>query len=67
MIIFLSILTVLMAVLLFFLAGRVFKLKKQLKTKPSKLTKEEKKKLEAAKEAFNNLMEYGYEDAIKRK
>lgn len=31
-----------------------------------KLSEEDKKKLEKQKKAFNNLMEYGYENALKR-
>jgi uncharacterized protein YnzC (UPF0291/DUF896 family) len=31
------------------------------------LTEEEKKKQEKIKKSFNNLMEYGYEDALKGK
>lgn len=30
------------------------------------MSEEDKKKLEKQKKAFNNLMEYGYEDALKR-
>ena len=66
MVIFLSILVVLMTVLLALLAIKVFKMKEQLKPKP-RLTKEEKKKLEEAKKAFDNLMKYDYDEAMKRK
>lgn len=31
-----------------------------------KMTEEERKKVEKTKKAFNNLMEYGYENALKR-
>lgn len=37
------------------------------KEEKSKLSKEDKKKLEEAKKAFNNLMEYDYDSALKRK
>ena len=56
-----------MAISLALLGTKTFKMKKELKKKKPRLTKEEKKKLEAAREAFNNLMEYGYEEAMKRK
>ena len=35
--------------------------------KEPKLTKEEKEKQEKLRESFNNMMEYGYEDALKGK
>lgn len=35
--------------------------------KEPKLTKEEKKKQEKLRESFNNMMEYGYETALKGK
>ena len=65
MIIFLSILVVLMAITLSFLIIKLSKIKKEIK-KPAGLTKEEKKKLEKAREAFYNLMKYDYDEAIKR-
>lgn len=37
------------------------------KEEKSKLSKEDMKKLEEAKKAFNNLMEYDYDAALKRK
>lgn len=35
--------------------------------KSRKLSKEDQEKMEKTKKAFDNLMGYGYEDAIKRK
>ena len=66
MVIFLSILVVLMTVLLALLVMKVIKMKKELKPRP-RLTKEQKKKLEEAKKAFDNLMKYDYDEAMKRK
>lgn len=65
MIIFLSILIILGAMCNFLLAREVLKLRKN-QNKP-RLSKEDRKKLEKAREAFNNLMEYDYEEAMKRK
>ena len=65
MIIFLSILIILGALCNFCLVREVLKLRKS-QNKP-KLSKEDRKKLEKAREAFNNLMEYDYEEAMKRK
>lgn len=65
MIIFLSILIILGAICNFLLIREVLKLRKS-QNKP-KLSKEDRKKLEKAREAFNNLMEYDYEEAMKRK
>lgn len=65
MIIFLSILIILGALCNFLLIREVLKLRKS-QNKP-KLSKEDRKKLEKAREAFNNLMEYDYEEAMKRK
>jgi Na+-transporting methylmalonyl-CoA/oxaloacetate decarboxylase gamma subunit len=67
MIIFLSILVVLMAIAIALLEIKIIKIQKEAKKEKPKLTKEEKHKLEAARKAFNNLMEYGYEEAMKRK
>ena len=65
MVIFLSILVIIVALCNFFLIIEIAKLKK-VQNKP-KLSKEEREKLEKAREAFNNLMEYGYDEAMKRK
>lgn len=65
MVIFLSILIILGAICNFLLIREVLKLRKR-QNKP-KLSKEDRKKLEKAREAFNNLMEYDYEEAMKRK
>ncbi len=65
MVIFLSILIILGAICNFLLIREVLKLRKS-QNKP-KLSKEDRKKLEKAREAFNNLMEYDYEEAMKRK
>ena len=65
MVIFLSILIIIVALCNFFLIREISKLKK-VQNKP-KLSKEERKKLEKAREAFNNLMEYDYDEAMKRK
>lgn len=65
MVIFLSILIILGALCNFLLIREVLKLRKS-QNKP-KLSKEDRKKLEKAREAFNNLMEYDYEEAMKRK
>lgn len=65
MIIFLSILIILGAICNFLLIREVLNLRKR-QNKP-KLSKEDRKKLEKAREAFNNLMEYDYEEAMKRK
>lgn len=67
MIIFLSILVVLMAIAIALLGTKILKMQKETKKEKPKLTKEEKNRLEAARKAFNNLMEYGYEEAMKRK
>ena len=65
MVIFLSILIILGVICNFLLIREVLKLRKS-QNKP-KLSKEDRKKLEKAREAFNNLMEYDYEEAMKRK
>ena len=65
MIIFLSIMIIVAGVCNYFLAREVFKLRKKA-AKPM-LSKQDEKKLEKARKAFNNLMEYGYEEALKRK
>jgi large-conductance mechanosensitive channel len=65
MVIFLSILIIIIALCNFFLIREISKLKK-VQNKP-KLSKEEREKLEKAREAFNNLMEYDYYEAMKRK
>lgn len=62
MIILVAIETVLLLLILFYLA------KKPKKVEPKvRLTREEKEKLKKAKEAFQNLMEYDEEKALKRK
>lgn len=65
MIIFLSIMIIVVGVCNYFLAREVFKLRKKA-AKP-RLSKQDEKKLEKARKAFNNLMGYGYEEALKRK
>lgn len=65
MVIFLSILIIIVALCNIFLIREISKLKK-VQNKP-KLSKEDRKKLERAREAFNNLMEYDYEEAMRRK
>ena len=65
MIIFLSILIILGALCNFYLVREVLKLRKS-QNKP-KLSKEDRERLEKVREAFNNLMEYDYEEAMKRK
>lgn len=65
MVIFLSILIIIVALCNIFLIREISKLKK-VQNKP-RLSKEERKKLERAREAFNNLMEYDYEEAMRRK
>ncbi len=65
MVIFLSILIIIVALCNFFLIREISKLKR-VQNKP-KLSKEEREKLEKAREAFNNLMEYDYDEAMKRK
>ncbi len=65
MVIFLSILVIVVALCNFILIREILKLKK-VQNKP-RLSKEERKKLEQARKAFNNLMEYDYEEAMRRK
>ena len=65
MVIFLSILIILGAICNFLLIREVLKLRKS-QNKP-RLSREERKKLEQARKAFNNLMEYDYEEAMRRK
>ena len=65
MVIFLSILIILGAICNFLLIREVLKLRKS-QNKP-RLSKEDRKKLEQARKAFNNLMEYDYEEAMRRK
>ena len=63
--IILTILLILSAGLLIFMFYTVEKLKKQMKKQP-KITKEQEKKIEKTRKAFNNLMEYGYDTALKK-
>ena len=63
--IILTILLILSAGLLIFMFYTVAKLKKQMKKQP-KLTKEQEKKIEKTRKAFNNLMEYDYDAALKK-
>lgn len=65
MVIFLSILVIIVALCNFILIREILKLKK-VQNKP-RLSKEDRKKLEQARKAFNNLMEYDYEEAMRRK
>jgi len=65
MVIFLSILIIIVALCNFLLIREILKLKKT-QNKP-RLSREERKKLEQARKAFNNLMEYDYEEAMRRK
>ena len=65
MIVFLSILVLLMAIALVLLGNKVFQTKKTL-NKPAKLSREDKKKLERARKAFENLMGYDEKQAMKR-
>ena len=65
MVIFLSILIIIVALCNFLLIRENLKLKKT-QNKP-RLSREERKKLEQARKAFNNLMEYDYEEAMRRK
>lgn len=65
MVIFLSILVIIIALCNFVLIREISKLKK-VQNKP-KLSKEDRKKLEKAREAFDNLMKYDYDEAMKRK
>lgn len=65
MVIFLSILIIIVALCNIFLIREISKLKK-VQNKPQ-LSKEDRKKLEKAREAFDNLMKYDYDEAMKRK
>ena len=56
-----------MSALVVYLGTAVLRMHKELKLKNPKLTKEEKKRLEEAKKAFDNLMKYDYDEAMKRK
>ena len=61
------VLTILNSILLVLMIAYLIRsLKKKPETKV-KLTKEEKEKLEKAKAAFENLMKYDYDEAIRRK
>ena len=46
---------------------RIYELRKRIEKPEVKLSNEEKRKMEAIKTSFNNLMEYDEQTAMKRK
>jgi predicted Holliday junction resolvase-like endonuclease len=46
---------------------RIYELRKRMEKPEVKLSNEEKRKMEAIKTSFNNLMEYDEQTAMKRK
>lgn len=45
----------------------LLKTKEVSKTEKQEMTEEQKQEFEKAKKAFKNLMDYGYEDALRKK